>query len=321
MAMCAGNCTDTTQDPNNCGTCGHSCHGGLCQFKQCQPVTLASGQLMPSGIAVDGTIVYWTNFDPNAGAVMSVFTGTPGSANVVAKTSSPRAMTLDGNDVYWVQYLATNSAIWYVSKKGGTPVMMTSGQNTAYGIAVSATDVYWTCDKVGVNTIPKGTANGTATTFASSPGPNQLFVDTMNVYWTDYANGTVQQQSLMGGPTTYKQLAGTENVPFGITATSGNVYWAERETGMLGAGFLLTAAIGGGAVFPLDSKENEPQYVVSAGNDLYWNVDGGIMTYTIGKASSPAMFVSYSSLLLGLAADTTGAYWTTSDGNVLYLAK
>jgi hypothetical protein len=34
----AGACLDTSTDPDNCGTCGHSCGGGACIGGVCQPL-------------------------------------------------------------------------------------------------------------------------------------------------------------------------------------------------------------------------------------------------------------------------------------------
>lgn len=38
----AAPCSDTTSDPNNCGSCGHDCLGGACTAGRCQPRPLAT---------------------------------------------------------------------------------------------------------------------------------------------------------------------------------------------------------------------------------------------------------------------------------------
>jgi hypothetical protein len=35
LTECSGACVNLTDDPSNCGSCGHSCNGGVCAFSQC----------------------------------------------------------------------------------------------------------------------------------------------------------------------------------------------------------------------------------------------------------------------------------------------
>src|SRR5687768_7515719 len=55
-------CGDVATDAQNCGRCGHSCLGGLCDKGVCQPIVLAADQPGPQEVLVDATRAYWTNF-------------------------------------------------------------------------------------------------------------------------------------------------------------------------------------------------------------------------------------------------------------------
>jgi sugar lactone lactonase YvrE len=76
----------------------------LAKGSSAAPITLASGQSYPGGVAVEGTSAYWTN-SANGGSGM-------GS---VAK----------------------------VPLSGGTPMTLGTGRNNPNGIAVDEANVYW----------------------------------------------------------------------------------------------------------------------------------------------------------------------------------
>jgi hypothetical protein len=69
-------------------------------------VTLATGQTLPEGIAVDGSSVYWVN-----------------------------SGTRDQPD----------GSIMKAPLAGGEPSVLASGQSGPYQIAVDGANVYWTC--------------------------------------------------------------------------------------------------------------------------------------------------------------------------------
>jgi len=147
-----------------------------------QPITLASGQNYPYGIAVDSTSVYWVE---NTGGNVNKVDKNGGTVTTLASGQSyPLVIAIDSASVYWTDN--NSAAIRKVGINGGTVTTLASYayMNTG-GIAVDSTNVYWSSSiegsikKIGVN-------GGAVTTVASGQNnPSGIAVDSNYVYWSE----------------------------------------------------------------------------------------------------------------------------------------
>jgi hypothetical protein len=284
-ASCAAN---LMIDPDNCGSCGHSCLGGGCNAGACMPITLASGTNVVGsiGLAVDATYVYWTNQN------------------------------------------GANSAINKVGITGGTPSPVVSGTAYSNLQDVATDNkgfVYWTLKGAG-GSVQRAVPSGMSlATIASNQGnPDWIASNGTTVFWTNQATNQVVSAPADAATVTPTQLNNSnENgtVPAGVAIDSVNVYYATKTAG---GGLAEYVPLAGGSVTELGSGSYST--IAVDDDNVYWT--GGFASHVVyqnsktGTPSSVSIIASGGTLScpLHLASDGTNVYFfdqgTDSSGNV-----
>jgi len=180
------------------------------------PTVLTSVTRPPTGIAVDGTSIYWAiqlggvmkcAINGCSNSLTSLVAGlidpTPGvttpSGGPADAVSELGQIALDDTSVYVVDTYASGLGRIIKCAKSGcnnNPTTLASGLNGAVGIAVDADNVYWT--ETGNNVVAGqmvtgagrvakcaiGGCNNSPTVIAANQdGPAGIAVDAMHVYW------------------------------------------------------------------------------------------------------------------------------------------
>jgi hypothetical protein len=255
-----GSCdASVADDPNNCGACGHSCGGGECVEAVCQPsnlVILQTGQTVRA-VAVDSTYLYWSNTTDmtvvranlDGTSPMTLVTG----VNAMEIAVDTHALYYTNGSLVRMPFAATvsstlasgpNGCIWLTSSglayavEYGSPgaiysvdladggVTLLGGLSTPWGVASTATDLYWTYSGTDEGAILRQAwPSGTPVTISSGlDNPNCLSLDeTGQLYWPDYNSGVIHRCNPDGGSNT--TLATAQVTPTTVAVSPTYIYW------------------------------------------------------------------------------------------------
>ena len=337
-SLCGGECVDEQTDPNHCGGCGVAC-AGSCLSARCL-LTIASNQDHPTGIAVNGTYIYWTNQGTGAltnGSVVSapaagISDGGPPTV-LAAGQGSPDGIVLDENRVYWTTELTgTLMSLPASAASGGvaTPVTLVSGQRDPAGLAVDPARLYWTnagggADGGTVMSLSLGDAGAAApaTLASGQAAPVAIAVNDAGVFWTD--EGAVVALPFADAAAPVVLVATT---PSAIAIDGTSVYWTRLGTAANGYtdGSVLRLVRATGVVTTLATGQSVGVAIAVDGTSAYWTTrqmtgGGGNIVKVAITGGSPTTLLAGQAPRGGLAVDATSVYWASDNegGSVLKL--
>ena len=251
---------DLAKDPRNCGACGNDCGGGKCNEGLCSPVVVASNRARPSGIALDGTHIYWTN-SATSGSVMKVALAGGKPMTVAASQASPDGIAVDGKSLYWT---SSSGSVTSAPVEGGKTTPVASKQDQPTAIAAQNGAVYWV-NQTGSGSVMKAKAGDAPKAIATGLNmPCGVAVDDQNVYYTSYGSGTLSRVGLDGGKPAL--MASAQSFPCNVAVHGDSVFWV--NTGKPSA--VMKLSLAGGEAKALASDIAAPSGVATDGKHVYW---------------------------------------------------
>jgi len=192
--------------------------------------TFVTAPSEPSGVAVDGTYIYWGD-GTNIGR--SKLNGSEPNAAFIAAPENALGVAVNATHIFWAD---TTAGTIGRAKLDGTEAnnsfVTTPVAPTA--VAVNATHIFWadtTAGTIGRATLAGGSPNNNFITLPVSP--RGVYLDGTYVYWTDV------DISILADTIGRAKLDGTEannsfvDVPYGfvngIAVTSRRIYWSVAE--------------------------------------------------------------------------------------------
>jgi len=325
LTLCGDDCVDTLTDPDNCGSCGYDCELSDCELGTC---ILASGQLEPTGIAVDGNYVYWTNKGTTPEYLDGTVARLPLAGGIVEVLATaqggPRTIVADATHIYWLNFIG--GTVEKAALDGTNAATLAVDTWYPFDLAIDDTHAYWT---QWLGSMPKKIplAGGDIATMAANMHNSAgIVVGADKVYWTRYSAGIITEANKTIG---FAEFVTEQDFPYDIAASDSELYWTNQGANA-GQGAVMSMPITGATPNVLAGSQNFPTGIALAQNHLYWTtrgsppeyLDGQVLKVVLGSTGAPQVIASHQRNPHYLAVDGTSVYWTNSAaGTVVKCAK
>ena len=200
-----------------------------------------TGLNAPSGLATDGTSLYWSNVTSITDGLSSIgkiaLPALPATATLAEKTfitgaSRPIGLAVQGGFVYWANY-GTRTIGKATTAGGSVNQGFITVASRPYGLAVNTANIFWANFEDGAGTgVGQATITGTITAAAfipTSSAPTGLAVDATHVYWSNFSSNTIGRANLDGSSPNQSWLTGASG-PVGIDTNATHLYWSNYGT-------------------------------------------------------------------------------------------
>ncbi len=191
------------------------------------------------------------------------------------------------------------------------PLALATDQDQPWGIALGASNCYWTNRGDGTVMTVAATGTGSPSQVASSQSsPTSIATDAMNVYWVDTTSGGAVLECALGGCSAPTALATGQSSPWGIAipTSGGDAYFT---AGPSARAALLTGA----GVTVLGTESGTPTAIVTDGSYVYWSDASGAVFKCAapGGCSSPTQLSpAVGQPSYGIAIDASNVYFSVA---------
>jgi hypothetical protein len=214
---------------------------------------VSTTEKIPYGIATNGTDVFWANHYQAANSIGHALVAGGGKNPIISGAPQvvyPTYVAADASYVYWgnAGQSGTDGSVYRAKLDGTMPVALATGQGPVYGIAIDATNVYFTTTSGTVSSVPK-TSDGSVTPVPLDASGGYLLgivADATDIYWIDEGNERIRHRAKSANAAdTFASLQLQSIDPYlgevtYLALDAQHVYWSDNGT-QSGHGAVLIA--------------------------------------------------------------------------------
>ncbi len=235
--VCGSSCVDPTNDPHNCGACGHDCIAGGCVASSCTPFQIATGLTTRArSLAVGSGFLFWTDMPSVHYAPV---TGGLGGSLVPTNSCWSWELVVVGSAVYWTCDSFSPPQVMTAGPYLSNPGTFTDGiANTlGYSIATDGTNLYWMYStpggQRGLLGCPLPDCAGGPTQLYIGGTPTPLVANNGMLYWSDPDAAQVAACPITGCGSSPTILATGQTSVGSLAVTRTAAYWSALQSGSI----------------------------------------------------------------------------------------
>jgi hypothetical protein len=201
------------------------------------------------------------------------------------------------------------------SSTASVPPVLATGLDTPWGIVVRGETLYFATNVSGGGVYKCSVASCRAPTplVTNLAAPARLAVDSENVYWTNFDDGTIDSCNINGCGGMPTTLASGQSSPIGIAIDTTNVYWVNSGTNGSVSTCPLTGCKGSPTV--LSNTEHYPFDVAVDLTGVYWVNTYGSVRFCPrdGCGQGPTTLAQNQGNLHFITLSDGGIYWSNNN--------
>jgi hypothetical protein len=306
--LCDGACVDFASDPAHCGGCGSSftCSAPMrCRAAHCICEATCQGQCVDA--ETDAKNCGACGHDCLGGTCSG---GVCQPVTLATGRARPVCLVVDGDTVFWSDQ--DGGAVMKVATDGTGLSPVAEGQDEPFGLAVDATNVYWTNGGYNVALMKAPRAGGAAVPLTTGTPLRSLYraigLDRDNVYFAD--TGTIKAIPIGGGTPVQLTMA-SPNGPCHIAIQGTRLYWAAYP----GQDAVQSVPLAGGMVqnlFTMPSPIGDTWGIAVNADRIFWTETAAGTLQSMPLAGGTALTVATRARAYGVALDSARVYWSAS---------
>lgn len=327
---------DLSNDPRNCGRCGHDCGRGTCSARQCQPFVLTKLPSYARHIANDETSLYVAQWGESP--VVRVTKASGKDVTTLPLTAGVAALAVDGPVLYWSTYWSSDAGGAYVSVcdlpncNGSVATRLAHVGSELFGtvkalVGVNGfggdTAVAWIDVGRGEVAVPGPTSADSKQLATAKTGEvDNIHVVVDTLYWSETGGKLIG--SLKRGETVPKRfdIAPYDVADFAIVGDS--ILFIRSKSGAKGA--LSRGAIGTTTIDGITdvAEIGNPEQLLVDNDSLFVLADDALRTCSAKDCRSPTVLAAATKndeRFTALSVDETTIWFGAADGTIYGLAK